>query len=267
MKGRLLSHAEYTEVLQAEQNGALQYLDSVDIDWTVPDSLRHKVKSNGELAPFYGDTIVFKLSEDAANLIGSMMERLMPLQGMLAAPLDKKQLHLTLHDLSNSPLKSQITSQLALNEARVKALMKRIGCYLDEHPEHRKIKMVSTSVYPCLNISILLGLKPKSEQDFNKLINLYSLFDEVVYLDYWFRPHVTLSYFSPRVMNRHEILKLSDILKGLNRDSFELELDMLDIAYQHFFNMNHYKTLFTLKDTCATRNNFAIPDLIHGSLN
>ncbi|WED23675.1 hypothetical protein L3Q72_20790 [Vibrio sp. JC009] len=242
-----LSYAEYTDTLHIEQSEALQYLDSATADWSVPDSLKHKVRNNGELAPFYGDTVVFILPEEARQRIGGVMERLTALQEMLAVPLDRKQLHLTLHDLSNSPSELQITSQIALNEVKVKAVMKRIWHYLELHPDQRKIKMVSSSVYPCLNISVLLGFKPKTEQDFNKLINLYRLFDEVVYLDYGFRPHVTLSYFAPRVMNRDEIVKLSGLLKDLNRGSIELELDMFDIAYQHFFNMNHYETLFTLK--------------------
>ncbi|WP_028864900.1 hypothetical protein [Psychromonas aquimarina] len=248
MKGEPLSHSEYIETLQGEQNGALQYLDSPDIVWNVPDSLKCKVKNNGELTSFYGDTTVFKLSEDDIDLISGVMESLAPIQETLAEPLDREQLHLTLHDLSNSPVESQISDQLMVNETKVKEVLKRVRSYLNEHPDQRKIKMLSTNAYPCLNTSILLGFAPKSEQDLKRLINLYNLFDDVVYLNYWLRPHITLSYFEPRVLKRSEIIKLSDTLKDINGNVFELELDMLELAYQHFSSMNSYKTIITLKD-------------------
>lgn len=159
----------------------------------------------------------------------------------------KKQLHLTLHDLSNSSRKEEVAEQLVENEKRCRVIFAKLMNHLANNPEQRKIKMVSTCAYPCLNISVLLGFAPASEQDYNRLINIYNLFEEVIYLDYWLRPHVTLAYFFPRTLNGDEIKKLRDNLQKINESGYEIELDVQELAYQHFSSMNHYQTIFTLK--------------------
>lgn len=252
MKGESWQYSEYVETLKSEQLGALNYLNSSETVWSVPDSLQYKVNESGTILPFFGDTTVFELSPVERDEVISLIDLLEPLRGVLSEHLDPNQLHLTLHDLSNSPqMQGELRDKMANNQRRVKEIFKSVGEYLKLHPEHKKIKMVSTNSFPCLNISILLGFAPKDESDFKALINLYNFFDDVVYLNYWLRPHITLSYFRPRSLNHDEIIELSRVLKEINTHTVEIELDVMELLYQHFYHMNDYRTQFSLRDTIA----------------
>lgn len=248
MKGQDWTFNKYTETLNNEQIGSLNYLDSPDIVWNIPESLTHKVFEDGVLKPFFGDTTVFELTKKEVSKISPLIDKLESIRDFLAEPLDSDHLHLTLHDLSNSPIEGTVDTEMSVNHAKISKLFPRIKKYIEENPEYRKIKMVSTNAFPCLNISILLGFAPKTEKDFKALINLYNLFDDVVYIDHWLRPHVTLSYFKPKVLDKDQIGQLSTVLKEINSHKVEIELDILELVYQRFYDMNQYETIFTLKE-------------------
>lgn len=243
MKGEKWEFSRYTQTLVEEQRGAINYLDAQDIVWNVPGSLIKKVLPNGDLLPFHGDTTVFTLSSEQVKEVEGFIETLETDLPFLATPLDRKQLHMTLHDLSNDPLLANVSDKMKDNQEKSANIFKRIREYLMTHPEDRYIKMVSNNIYPCLNISLLLGMAPATDKDFRRLINIYNLFDDVVYLNYWLRPHITLGYFLPRELNKGEIALLSKTLKKIGVPKVEITFDIMDLAYQHFYDMNDYRDM------------------------
>lgn len=241
MKGEAWDYQRYTSTMVNEQKGARDYLDSDSIQWNVPASLSKKVNSNGELLPFFGDTTVFTLTSSQVQQLDPILNYFESTLPFLASPLDRQQLHMTLHDLSNDPILANVQQSMAHNQERVREIFIQLKKYLTLHPEERYLTMRVNGIYPCLNISLLLGLEPASDKDFKKLINLYNLFDEVVYLNYWLRPHITLSYFLPKQLNKSEISLLSHSLKKIGTPKLEFTFDLLELSYQHFFDMNDYR--------------------------
>uniref|UniRef100_UPI0040570B7A hypothetical protein n=1 Tax=Acetatifactor sp. TaxID=1872090 RepID=UPI0040570B7A len=78
---------------------------------------------------------------------------------------------MTLHDLSNAPFLQDIAPEVADNERR---LLQRIGKI-----ESAAIHMKSTCVFNMVNTSLVLGLCPTDEVEYNKLMKLYDMIDEV----------------------------------------------------------------------------------------
>ncbi|HXE73377.1 MAG TPA: hypothetical protein VNO81_12030, partial [Candidatus Nitrosotenuis sp.] len=107
MHGRSWSNEEYRQALEAEQSAARAHLEAmasgrVPLDWAVPQALRLKVGPGGEFLPFYGDTVVFPLSPAEIAALAGLRDRLVEgLEDLFAEPLDPREFHLTLHDLSN----------------------------------------------------------------------------------------------------------------------------------------------------------------------
>jgi hypothetical protein len=242
IKGEPWSYQHYVTLLTGEIDGAIDFLYQPDMEWSVPESLRAKVNQQGELTPFFGDTTVFSLSDGEIKKVGALIDTLQP-TSLFATPLDRQQLHMTLHDLNNSPRKEEVSTAMESTQLQTEKIMQQLNLYLERHPEDRYINMVSTKAFDCLNIAVLLGFKPASERDYKILMNLYNLFEPVVYLDYWLRPHVTLTYFKPRVPTEDEVALLRDSIERVNQHSVELKLDIMELAYQHFYDMNSYQTV------------------------
>ena len=244
MKDEQWSYARYKGALLEEQLGAINGLYDPQRIWEIPDALQKKVDLDGSLLPFFGDTTVFELSSQQVAEVGELIALLEPISENLATPLDRQQLHMTLHDLNNSSSPEEIATPIAKSKHQVIIIMKLLKEYLKDNPDHRYINMVSTRAYPSSNIAVLLGLIPKSELDFQLLIKLYNIFDSAVYLDYWLRPHITLAYFKPRELRQVEIAGLRSCLDQINQREVEIKLDILELAYQHFDHMNQYQTKF-----------------------
>ena len=243
MKGESWDFARYTKTMREEQRGAREYLDSQSIIWNIPASLTKKVLPSGKLLPFFGDTTVFTLNDSQVQKVSVLSDRLEKTLPFLATPLDRKQLHMTLHDLSNDPVLNNVQAAMNRNQEQVSEIFLQLKKYLTLHPEDRYITMKVNGIYPCLNISILLGLEPATEADFKRLINLYNLFDEIVYLNYWLRPHITLGYFLPKELSKSEINLLSSTLKDIGTPNVTLTFDILELTYQHFYDMNDYRDI------------------------
>ena len=95
-----------------------------------------------------------------------------------------------------------------------------------------------------VNTSLVLGLIPETEEDFNKLIMLYDKFESVIVLPYPFTPHITLGYFSYENHKEEDIKKLYELLKKLNKRTIHFSISTNDLFYQKFTNMNNYESLF-----------------------
>lgn len=253
LQGEPWDGAAYRTRLESEQSGSCAWLGRVargeePLDWSVPASLEAKVDASGAFRPFAGDTVVFPLDAEGAERCAELREGLTRgLEDLFAHPLDPREFHLTLHDLSNGAPTPALEGECRANEEACRGLFRQIRSVLEEHPDLAGIPMHPVRLFDCLNISVLLGLAPASEPDFRALLNLYGLFDPIRTLGYWLRPHVTLAYFRPRVPTPGEVRELSRRLETLGPLP-ELRLSTWDLAYQRFEDMNRYQTRFTVRE-------------------
>lgn len=216
------SFFQYRMQLVREQGSA-----TVGLPWNVPASLTQKVGLDGRLLPIEGDTIVFRLAPSELDWLDALRQQLVTgLEELFSEPLRKEELHLTLHDLSvpssdhNMRLSGQILRQLSPGE----------------------VKLDVVTVFPCLNISVLVGFCPISPLHHGRLMSWHRAFDPVVELSYWYRPHVTLAYFRPRAYSESEVTALRQRLSSLDIGG-SLSLDLSRLFYQRFTDMNHFYDL------------------------
>ncbi|MEW6280121.1 MAG: hypothetical protein AB1758_15950 [Candidatus Eremiobacterota bacterium] len=226
----------YRERLLEEQRGALRGLE---FPWSVPAGIRAKVAEDGRLLPFFGDTVVFRLGDRDREWLAALRDRLVDgLEGLFAEPLDPREFHLTLHDLSSGSVRGELP--LEANQERCRSILAGL------QPGTR-VEMEATTVFPCLNISVLVGFCPASEADYRLLTAWHRAFDPVVELGYWLRPHVTLAYFRPRALSAGEVERLSERLAGFEVGGRRLNLQRSLLEYQHFLDMNRYQSPFSRK--------------------
>lgn len=99
--------------------------------------------------------------------------------------------HITLHDLSNSPVLRNVAEELFENELRVIEKKREI-----QQQEKAILKMKSKYIFNMVDTSLVLGLYPADEAGYCRLMKLYSIFDDVKRLNYPFTPHITLAYYN-----------------------------------------------------------------------
>ena len=97
-------------------------------------------------------------------------------------------------------------------------------------------------VFNMVNTSLVLGLYPINETEFAKIMDLYNLVDNVKTLPYPFTPHITLGYYNIKGFNVQSAKKLESLVSEINQTSLdmEIELDVQNLFYQKFVNMNKY---------------------------
>ena len=106
--------------------------------------------------------------------------------------------------------------------------------------------MKSKYIFNMVNTSLVLGLFPVNEEEYDKLMKLYSLFDEVKELSYPLTPHITLAYYNVNGFPVESAKKLESVVRELNACELEIELDVRDLYYQKFRSMNDYVNIINL---------------------
>ena len=194
-----------------------------------------KVAEDGRFRPFYGDTVVFVLSEEEKAAVRCMTDVLYE-----AAPecfcerLGGSTFHMTLHDLSNSPVQEEVSARMRENEAALRALLR-------EHPvSPRTIRMRSKAVFNMVGTSLVLGLIPADEEAFEALMQLYRLVDGVLPLPYPLTPHITLGYYSPQGFDGAAARRLEAAAGRLLPVPLDITLHTARLVYQHFSDMNSF---------------------------
>lgn len=205
--------------------------------FSVNPSLHSKVSEDGSFRPFYGDTVVFDLDEATKERLSEVIKRLYDCSGeCFCERLIPSSLHMTLHDLSNSPLLGSVAEEIFFNGIRVSEIRKEL--------KREKIRMKTGNIFNMVNTSIVLGLYPTDEKEYGKLMNLYSLFDGIKPLSYSLTPHITLAYYNPRGFGEEAALRLKSTVFSLNREAaFEITLNTEHLLYQKFTGMNDYTNI------------------------
>jgi hypothetical protein len=228
--------------LAAEQACAIRGLGP---DWQVPAALHAKVDAQGRFRPFFGDTVIMPVAAERARELDDLARAVTTdLRPLFAEPLAAASFHVTLHDLVSASAASAVALDRTRHRRRAREIFDKVAHELRLAPELATLSLRPTLVYPCLNISVLLGLEPASERDFRTLYNFHALLDELKPLDYWLRPHVTLAYFQPRPLASAEVGSLSQRLQsGLHLPEV-VTLDLFKTAYAEFSSMAAYESIF-----------------------
>ncbi len=205
-------------------------------------SLLFKVNKEGELLPFWGNTVVFLLDGEACAWVKRVQDELYKAcADMLCTErLCEDTFHMTLHDLQSGASDSDIFGRV--NDTREQALsvLAEVRAGLTE-----PIHMRPTWVFNMVNTSIVLGLEPMTEDDCTRLMAAYERFHEVTALPYpYLTPHITLAYYRPDDFDAEQLNRLRGVLvrlSGAEKPVIELRSEAL--MYQEFGSMNRYRTV------------------------
>lgn len=202
------------------------------------DSLRAKVNPDGTLRPFFGNTIIYDLTDKAKLALAQRQTMLYHRCGYaLADPLQPDTFHITLHDLVNGPDEEAIGHELVRAELRTQCLMDLLS---NDMPP--VIHLRSTHVFSMVNTSVVMGFAPVSEQDCEILMKLYEYFHSVVPLNWGLTPHVTLAYFKPGSYGTETVDELQRVIREAEElPPIEVTLSFADLHYATFSDMNHYE--------------------------
>ncbi len=204
-------------------------------------SIALKVDENNNFRPFFGDTVVFNLDDTTKETLGRIVDRIIDVvPECFCERLVPNTFHMTLHDLSNSPVLENIAVELFHNELKAVEKAQQIA--------KQKIRMKSKYIFNMVGTSLVLGLYPADEEEYNKLMGLYYLLDDVKKLNYPLTPHITLGYYNVKGFDTASSRKLESIVKELNEKEadIEIELDTKELFYQKFVSMNDYINIVNL---------------------
>lgn len=185
-----------------EQRTAWKY-EPIRGSFYTADGLANKVGQDGSFVPFPGSTVVFRPEKLCVQVV-ELMQRLLyhKLDGtdMLAAPLPAAAIHMTLHDLisretcgSDPADEKQYGREVSESLARAAEIVERIRSKY----AGRRIAMTADRIVNMVSKSLVLMLRPQTEEDYALLMELYRPFDAVRSLPYPLTPHITLAYFKP----------------------------------------------------------------------
>ena len=203
-------------------------------------SLAYKINEFNQLKSFFGDTVVFELSEEEKTRVGSIVNEIYEVcPECFAEKLKESTLHMTLHDLSNSPEYDDVSLEMEKNAEKIRKIIDKVG--------NVTIKMKASFIFNMVNTSLVLGLIPLDEGEYEKLMRLYYLIDESVKkAEYPLTPHITLGYYNINGFNEEAKSRLEKLIYKLNDIRLEIILDTQRLFYQRFFSMNDYRNIIKL---------------------
>jgi len=196
--------------------------------------LAMKVDPDGRFKPFYGDTVIFSLSQPMIHWLEGIQDELYTACGeCLAERIAPETFHITLHDLLSQAEsmpggvpRNQQEAMLAIEEVRG----------LCPHP----IAIRSNCVFSMVGTSIVMGFEPATEYDCAMLMTMYERFQQIVSLSYPLTLHVTLAYYKPGEYDDNMLFRLREALQHIGRERREWLLDMQELLYATFESMAKY---------------------------
>ena len=204
-------------------------------------SIENKVNEDNSFKNFYGDTVVFDLDDEIKRKISNIIDILYDeCPECFCEKIISNTIHMTLHDLSNSPTLSDVSQDTFYNEINL------ISNLSKDTTNHKSIKMKTKYIFNMVNTSLVLGLYPVNEEEYFKLMDLYSLIDNIKQLPYPFTPHITIAYYNRFGFSEEIKRKLETVVNSLNNNSFTVELSTDNLYYQKFTNMNNYINIFKI---------------------
>lgn len=239
-KGELKLREVYQEFLERINSFEKKELSLGEGDFVCNSSVVNKVDEQNRFRAFYGDTVVFNLDNNTKKwleeIVGCLYDKV---PGCFAEKLAEHTYHVTLHDLSNSQELQRIAEELFWNELKVISVAEKV-CNMGLGDA--VIKMKAKCIFNMVNTSLVLGLYPADEVEYEKMMQLYEVFDEVKRLPYPLTPHITLAYYNVNGFSSAMSQWLSSVVNELNEQITEREivLKCRELFYQKFLSMNEY---------------------------
>lgn len=220
-----------------ERISAFQH-DSVPDEITfglAPAVLAKVMEQSGKYLPFYGNSVIYYLDDDALALCDQALDFLdQRLGGWLSQRLQPDSMHITLTDLRASADLTQVAAQVFLDDPIFSNLLRSI-------PRSAAIELRITAVFNLMNTSIAVGVAPATAADYERLMAARRLF-ELPASEMPYTPHITLAYYRPNpkvainpVELRDALAELTEMLRGKR---IMLHRDLLQ--YVHFSSMASY---------------------------
>lgn len=229
-----------------EQRTAWKY-EPIRGSFHTADSLKSKINPDGRYAPYPGSTVVFRPGNQCLQII-QLMQRILYQKlegtGMLADILPASTIHMTLHDLVSPEM--HISQSEEAYGREIAASIKKAACIAEDiRKEHtgKKITMVSDRIVNMVSKSLVLMLKPQTEQDYELLQGMYQSFNVIQRLPYPLTPHITLAYFKPGKIDGDKLGEAVDYAQ-INPDNapvFEFFPESLTV--QRFLDMQTYRDI------------------------
>lgn len=227
------------ETLQAYQQRTGFMWDSLPHNggFQTNPGLARKADADGQLLPFFGDTILFTLPMEMTRWLQQVQDDLYAACGdYLAQRLSPETFHITLHDLQSSPI--GWPSGLPGNRKRAQTLL---SCIRETMPPEVIVR--SSCVFSMVNTSVVMGFEPAQDSDCRLLMSLYRAFQQIRPLGYPLTLHATLAYYRPGTYDAVEAALLRDALQQLGRERREWRLRLNELHYATFDCMNHYRVV------------------------
>ena len=204
-----------------------------------PTSLAYKIDKENRIKSFFGDTVVFELDEEIKDKINEIFSKIYDQASeCFSERLKPNTMHMTLHDLSNSPEQSAVDAEMEENLKEIQSIVTLV--------KNDTIKMRTNFIFNMVNTSLVIGLVPSDENEFNKLMDIYYLVDNIKPAKYHLTPHITLSYYNINGFSVESKNKLEEVVSNLNDDNFEITLCTEKLFYQRFYSMNDYHNILKL---------------------
>lgn len=221
-------------------------------------NLPKKVDAAGKMRLFVGNTVVFApdfAREEQAKEALSELENIRELlykvpriRRMFAERLETGTFHMTLHDLESGVPGEDVFLEERICSAgkAAKSILNRVKLENDW-----VIEMRASRLFNMVNTSVVLGLEPCTEADFEKLMELYREFQDAKPLAYPLTPHITMAYYRPGEYDGETagLLQMlfdlvnsafNDEIGGEERAELKFRFALSDLKYQRFRHMNDY---------------------------
>ncbi|MCK5073106.1 MAG: hypothetical protein KAQ98_06735 [Bacteriovoracaceae bacterium] len=245
LKKKKTSYSEFVTQVEDEQNRMCDQIANIKNFWEVPRQLKQKVGQDRQFRDFFGDTVISPIEKDEISVLENIRDKFRGLD-IFAEEIISKTFHITIHDLSSGKRNVKLEEKVKSNEEKCREIIDELKNYFEKKPDEAIVKLRSTRIYPVSNIALLVGFNPVTDRDYKIMLNLYQLFENVQFLRYAPRFHVTLNYFQSRSLKHMEIEDFEKVLLATRDFSMELTLDLKRIEYQHFLNMNHYECKYKI---------------------
>lgn len=228
-----------------EQRTAWKYAP-ISGNFHTAEDLTRKVRLDGSYAPFPGTTVVFRLGKQELGLTQLMQQVLaQALEGtdMLASPLPPSALHMTLHDLISPENCASDPEDRIQYDREMTASLKQaaeIAARISKDFAGRKIAMVADRIVNMVSKSLVLMLRPRTEEDFELLLEMYRRFDSVAALSYPLTPHITLAYYKPGMLDGAALGRAVDFAQICPENAPVFMFDPEALTAQSFRDMRNY---------------------------
>lgn len=203
------------------------------------DGLRNKFCEDGSFHGFYGDTIVFQLSEDTKQFLGEIQTSLYEqAAGILSEKLPVESFHITLHDLSSSVVRQDIRTEMKAHQDRMSEIMPFLR-------SKGTVCLKAKSLVSMVSSSIVMLFEPASVEDHDSIQEMYEYIEKICPLPYPLTLHSTLAYYKPGIYTPKQWGKLYQLIDVFNRKyagekKFVIDAHMME--YQVFTSMKDYIT-------------------------